>query len=255
MTENNPQKPVAQQPKAKADPKTKSNGPSKVPMIICLVAIILLGLLIVFMLFQNSSIKKERNQILAAYNETQQVINQCQDTNTAICLYGKTTAVDDYLSIIASTLQVKPSTSYDIMIEVVPTKLAPKDAAINTDCRPNNHYLYVCQRMTSSTPKKLIESMLVSYDNLNPNIEYNVAVILTPRAVLVADDSNPQDSQMVPTNNQAVVAQPQMQEEPIQQAPEQAAQQAPEQAAQAVEAQPQAQTVAQATPDQVATNN
>lgn len=242
MTEKNLQEQVKQQPKAA--PKAPLQ-PSKTPLIICLVSLICLSLILVFALFKNSSLKNERNQYMAAYKETQQVINQCQDTNTAICLYGKTSAVDDYLSILAATLKVKPSTSYDIMLEVVPTKLAPTDAAINTDCRPNNHHLYICQRMTSSTPKKLIENMLLSYDNLNPNIEYNVALILTPRAVLVADDSNPTDSQMVPTNNQAVVTQP---ESPTQE------QQQPEQMAQQEEAQALDKTLPVASPDQVASN-
>lgn len=211
MSEQKPQKSTEQ--KSSVVPN-KTSQPSKIPLLICSIALVLLCFIIVFMLYNNSSLKNERNQYAAAYNETQKVVNQCQDSNTAICLYGKTTAVDDYLSILATTLQVKPSTSYDIMLEVVPTKLASPDVAINTDCRPNNHHLYICQRMTSSTPKKLIESMLVSYDNLNPSIEYNVSVILTPRAVLVTDDSNPTDSQMVPSNNQAVVNQQSAQDQP-----------------------------------------
>lgn len=176
----------------------QTKGPSKAPIIVLGVSIVFLLGVVAFAMFQNSKIKNERDQILAAYNETQIVPNVCQQNKNAICLYGKTTAVDDYLMILSRTLQIKPSTSYDIMLEVVPTKLAPQEAAVNTDCRPNNHHLYICQRMTTSSPKKLLDSLLSSYDNLNPNIEYSVSLILTPRATLIADDSQPQNMQMVP---------------------------------------------------------
>lgn len=191
------QTPKPQQPKE----------PSKAPLIVLGVSTVFLLAVVAFAMFQNSKIKSERDQILAAYNETQVIPNLCQEGNNAICLYGKTTAVDDYLMILSRTLQVKPSTSYDIMLEVVPTKLAPQEAAVNTDCRPNNHHLYICQRMATSNPKKLIESLLGSYDNLNPNIEYSVSLILTPRATLIADDSQPQNMQMAP-NAAGAVPQP-----------------------------------------------
>lgn len=204
-TDNQPNKaPVKAQganpkPTPTQTPKPQqTKGPSKAPIIVLGVSIVFLLAVVAFAMFQNSKIKNERDQILAAYNETQIVPNVCQQNKNAICLYGKTTAVDDYLMILSRTLQIKPSTSYDIMLEVVPTKLAPQEAAVNTDCRPNNHHLYICQRMTTSNPKKLLDSLLSSYDNLNPNIEYSVSLILTPRATLIADDSQPQNMQMVP---------------------------------------------------------
>lgn len=237
MTEKTPQKKIINQPTQ-----------SKVPLIVCLVTIVALILIVIFVLFKNNAIKNERNEILAAYNSTQQVVNQCQNSDSAICLYGKTTAVDDYLSILSSTLQIKPSTSYDIMVEVVPSKIAPKSAPVNTDCRPNNHYLYICHRMTSASPTMLLNNMLIAYDNLNPNIEYNVSVILTPRAVLIADDSNPQDSQMVPTNNQNIVQQPQPVEQEIQQG-----EPVIEEVPQASE-QPLDQALPVSSPDQIAAN-
>lgn len=209
-TDKQPKKDPVKKPGANvnATPKApQSKGPSKLPLIILGVSTVFLVLVLVFALFQNSKLKNERNQVLAAYNETQVVPNNCQDGNNSVCLYGKTTAVDDYLMIIARTLQVKPSTSYDIMLEVVPSKLAPQEAAVNTECRPNNHHLYICQRMTTSNPKKLIESLLVAYDNLNPNIEYNVSLILTPRATLIADDSQPQSMQIAP-NAAGTIPQP-----------------------------------------------
>lgn len=182
-----------------SNPKTaKAKAPSKIPLIVMGVSIVFVISILMFALFQNSKLRNERNQAIEAYNSTKVIANNCQNGNSSICLYAKTTAVDDYLMIIARTLQIKPSTSYDIMLEVVPSKLAPKEAAINTDCRPNNHHLYICQRMTTASPKKLLESLLVAYDNLNPNIEYNVSLILTPRATLVADDSQPNNMQMAP---------------------------------------------------------
>lgn len=231
MTKDN-QQPTKQQGKPTSAVNTpnqnqKTKGPSKVPLIVLGVSTVFLILVLAFALFQNSSLKKQRNQAIEAYNQTQVIPNNCQDGNQSICLYAKTTAVDDYLMIVTNTLQVKPSTSYDIMLEVVPSKLAPKDAAVNTDCRPNNHHLYICQRMTTASPKKLLESLLGSYDNLNPNIEYNVSLILTPRATLIADDSQPNNMQMAPT---AAGGQPQPQVDQSQVNEQQATQQAtPEQ--------------------------
>lgn len=197
-TDNQSKKAPVKEPVVDTNTTPKPKGPSKVPVIVLGVSIVFLIAVIAFAMYQNGKIKSERDQILAAFNETQVIPNVCQQGNNSICLYGKTTAVDDYLMILSRTLQVKPSTSYDIMLEVVPTKLAPQETAINTDCRPNNHHLYICQRMTTSNPKKLIESLLGSYDNLNPNIEYSVSLILTPRATLIADDSQPQNMQMAP---------------------------------------------------------
>lgn len=229
-TDNKPKKILGKAPgesnnSAAQNPIPKPpKGPSKIPVIIMGVSTAFITLALIFALFQNSKLKNERNQAIAAYNQTQVVPNNCQEGNNSICLYGKTTAVDDYLMIITRTLQTKPSTSYDIMLEVVPSKLAPKEAALNTDCRPNNHHLYICQRMTTSNPKKLLESLSTAYDNLNPSIEYNVSLILTPRATLIADDSQPNNMQMVPSTQNTQQA---LEQQPVDTQPPVDAEQAP----------------------------
>lgn len=178
---------------------TKPKGPSKLPVICVGITIFVLLGLLAFAIFKYKATQKNLTKAVDVIQQLEHVENQCQDTNS-ICIYGKTTAVDDYLLLISRTLQTKQSTSYDIMLEIVPSKLAEKGGPTNTDCRPNNHYLYICQRMTSTNPKKLVETLVPAYDALNPNIEYNVALIMVPRATLIADDSNPQNMQMAPNN-------------------------------------------------------